>query len=101
VFAIEDVRSADDEEFDLRAVAEALRAGLRPDDTIARVGHRAFIVVCNEIRRIEDASLVARRLVVKAGVQCLLGIALGLGDEDATELLGAAVEQMPRSATPA
>jgi GGDEF domain-containing protein len=69
---------------DLGRAAALLRARLRPDDTLARLGPLRFGVVCNDIPADEDAALVARRLVWGTGLVCELGVALG-GDEDPPE----------------
>ena len=49
MLAVEDLVPIGDEELDVRTVAEAMGAGLRPDDTIARVGPRSLLIVCNDV----------------------------------------------------
>jgi len=55
----------------LRAVADRLRAAMRSEDTVARLGGDEFVVLLRHVAQIDDAALVARKLVdiVSAPVQ--------------------------------
>ncbi len=75
-------------------IAQRLQAKLRPTDTVARVGPRAVVVVCGDLRRDEDAAIVGRRLVQYAEARCSWGIAYGRAFEDPEELLAQAYEQV-------
>jgi diguanylate cyclase (GGDEF)-like protein len=46
----------------LRAVARRLRAGLRPTDTVARVGGDEFVVLCENLDSQDEALQLAKRL---------------------------------------
>ena len=87
---------------DTRRVADVLRAALRPDDTLARIGPRRFAVVCNDLRADDDAAQVARRLVYGCGLVCGLGVALSTDRDTSIELIRRAVTAAtatdPRSA---
>ena len=72
--------------YDVLAVVKTLQDRLRPDDTLARIGERRFVVVCNDIREDEDAAQVARRLVYSSGLVCGLGVALS-NDHDPPEVV--------------
>lgn len=45
-----------------RAVAGALRESIRPDDTVARVGSREFVVLCNDLAHQDAVGQIVRRL---------------------------------------
>lgn len=47
----------------LKAAAERLQATLRPSDTVARVGEDEFVVLAPGLRSVEDAQLVAQKLL--------------------------------------
>jgi len=55
----------------LQAVAGRLRGILRVGDTVARIGGDEFIVLQNGIRRIEEARLLARRIIRSLGAPVL------------------------------
>ena len=48
---------------DLRGLAQTLQHRLRPDDTVARVGDSALVVVCDAIGTDEEARRIARRVM--------------------------------------
>jgi GGDEF domain-containing protein len=75
----------------MSAIAGRLRNDLRVDDTLARLCDRTFVVVCNDVERDEDATPIAQRLVLRAGVACRLGIALGLPSDHPLEVIARAV----------
>lgn len=85
----------------LMAVAERLRAALRPMDTAARISGDEFVVVCPEVRRYRDAAAVAQRIQtglappirVKSDsvfVTASVGVVIAKQGDDAESLLGAA-----------
>jgi GGDEF domain-containing protein len=82
---------------DIKRVAAMLKARIRPDDTLARIGDRRFAVVCNDIGADEDAAHVARRLIYDSGVICGLGVALGDANDTPELLIGRALLEMIRT----
>jgi GGDEF domain-containing protein len=78
-------------------VATVLKARVRPDDTLARIGDRRFAVLCNEIRHDEDAALVARRLISGTGIHCALGVALGDEEESPDAVIARALLEAVRT----
>ncbi|HXY93311.1 MAG TPA: GGDEF domain-containing protein [Acidimicrobiia bacterium] len=97
VFVLNDVRTFGGALPDLTRFVQTLAGKVRIDDTIARVGERTFVVVCNNIGKDKDAALVAQRLVQNTDVACKLGIALSSADEDAAALLAAALKESTRT----
>jgi GGDEF domain-containing protein len=85
-------------------VAERLRAVTRPDDTVARVAGRTFVVVCNELPKDTAADGIRARLYDGADAGCRVGLALGTGADDASGLLTTAAERAaaatPKPVTP-
>jgi diguanylate cyclase (GGDEF)-like protein len=76
----------------LVALAERLRAAVRPADTVARLGGDEFVVVCEEIDE-RSARGLAERLsaaVRSHDLTVSIGIALGEGDTEPATLLEAA-----------
>jgi diguanylate cyclase (GGDEF)-like protein/PAS domain S-box-containing protein len=82
----------------LRAVADRLRAAVRPADTVGRLGGDEFVVVCEEAQGIWEATVLAERLLrtleepfpVKDGeiyVTVSIGIALAEQSLSADDLL--------------
>jgi diguanylate cyclase (GGDEF)-like protein len=57
----------------LRAVAQRLRAAVRAEDTVARVGGDEFVVVAVEQRHHDDALRVAHKLVDEIGRPFVVG----------------------------
>jgi GGDEF domain-containing protein len=92
-FVLDDPRAFDGDLPDFREVARRLVARVRPDDTVARVARRTFVVVCNDIRRDQDAAAVAQRLLHNSGVVARLGVALGVPGDTSETLLERALDQ--------
>ena len=82
---------------DMGAVARLIQSKIRSDDTLARIGDRRLVAVCNEIRVDTDAAIVARRLIASAGVVCHLGIATGSIDDTPVTLLSRAIQEAVRT----
>jgi GGDEF domain-containing protein len=93
VFVFDDPRTFDGELPDFRDLGQRLHSRVRPDDTVARVARRSFVVVCNDIRRDQDAATVAQRLLQSSGVIARLGVALGVPGDSAESLLTRALDQ--------
>jgi GGDEF domain-containing protein len=93
VFVLDDPRTFDGDLPDFPDLAKRLTARVRPDDTVARVARRTFVVVCNDIRRDQDAAAVAQRLVHNSEVIARLGVALGGPGDTAESLLDRALDQ--------
>ena len=67
VFVLYDVCGIGSSDPPVRELAERLRAAVRPDDTVARVANRTFVVVCNEIELEREAVRIAYRLLDLVG----------------------------------
>ncbi len=81
----------------LVAVAERLRACLRPEDTPARLGGDEFVVLLEDVRDVRDATRVAERIA-----ECLQGgIALAGHEIHLTASIGIAIAQPRPDAAPA
>jgi GGDEF domain-containing protein len=93
VFVLDDPRLFDGALPDFGDLGQRLVARVRPDDTVARVGRRTFVVVCNDIRRDQDAAAVAQRLVHNSGVIARLGVALGVPGDTPESLLERSLDQ--------
>jgi len=93
VFVLDDPRTFDGDLPDFKDLSHRLMARVRPDDTVARVARRTFVVVCNDIRRDQDAAAVAQRLVHNSAVIARLGVALGVPGDTPESLLERALEQ--------
>jgi diguanylate cyclase (GGDEF)-like protein/PAS domain S-box-containing protein len=92
----------------LIAVATRIRASIRPEDTCARLGGDEFAVMVESINDPDGAVTVARRILEAmaepltiAGsdvtVQGSIGIALGSGDQNASEIMRSADLAMYRA----
>ena len=79
-----------------RRVARLLRSEVRPDDTVARITDRTFVVACNDLQYETDVQRIAARLTRHADHASHIGIALGTPSDDARELLA----RTARFATP-
>ena len=82
----------------LRAVAERLRAAVRPSDTVGRLGGDEFVVVCEDAVAVWEATVLGERLIrtleepfqVEGGeifVTVSVGIAIAEATASADELL--------------
>jgi GGDEF domain-containing protein len=67
---------------DFTSLATHFSACVRPDDTVARVADRTFVVVCSNIRDNGEVARIAQRLVQGAGIQCNLGKVLATFEAD-------------------
>jgi diguanylate cyclase (GGDEF)-like protein/PAS domain S-box-containing protein len=92
----------------LVSVAERLRAAIRPEDTCARLGGDEFAVLVESIDDPEGAVAVARRILAtmakpltiagsEVTVQGSVGIALGSGGQNASEIMRSADLAMYRA----
>jgi hypothetical protein len=93
VFVLDDPHTFDGELPDFRELGQRLVARIRPDDTVARVARRTLVVVCNDIRRDQDAALVAQRLLQSSSVIAHLGVSLGVPGDTPDSLLARALDQ--------
>jgi GGDEF domain-containing protein len=85
-----------------RRVARLLRSEVRPDDTVARITDRTFVVACNDLQYEMDVQRIAARLIRHADHASHIGIALGTPSDDARELLTRTARfATPRIPTPA
>ncbi len=82
---------------DLERVARVLQSELRPDDTVARAGDSALVLVCNTIKADEDARLIAHRLLETAGIACRVEITFSGEQQDAEMFLTRALEHLSSS----
>ncbi len=57
----------------LMAVAERIQGSLRPADTVARLSGDEFVILCEELGRIDQVEIVAGRIVDALGTPFLLG----------------------------
>lgn len=76
-----------------RELACLLSSEVRPDDTVARVTDRTFVVACNDVQRDEDAGHIVGRLLKHVAGTCHFGVALGSPSDDARELLARAAQR--------
>jgi GGDEF domain-containing protein len=85
VFVLDEPRLFTEVQFD-RVVA-SLRAQLRVDDTLARIGDRRLVIVCTDVVDDAEAARLARHMIHDAGVICALGVALSNADDSSDQLL--------------
>jgi diguanylate cyclase (GGDEF)-like protein len=82
----------------LRVVADRLRAGVRTEDTIGRLGADQFVVIAEDLRTAQDIVIIAERLVESLGrsvpvggrivrAPASVGIALSHPDTDGPDQL--------------
>jgi GGDEF domain-containing protein len=79
---------------DLRSLAQTLQHRLRPDDTVARVGDSALVVVCDAIETDEEARRIARRMMEDTGIVCRIGITLSGAQLDPDLVVARALEYL-------
>jgi GGDEF domain-containing protein len=78
---------------DLQALARHFLACVRPDDTVARVADRTFVVICTNIRDNGEVARIAQRLVQGAGIECALGKVLATFEADPEATLARALHE--------
>ena len=86
IFVLCDACPPDDDRA-ARELAEALCSAVRPDDTVARITDRTFVVTCNDVEFEVDALRIARRLSRYVDPDCSIGVSLGIPSDDPVELL--------------
>ena len=94
VVVLDDVRSSSEPSADFGAFVAHLRAGLRADDTIARIAGRTFVLVLNDISDQDAATRVVHRLLQSSGLMCNVGITFATPPRDAPDLLGRALAEV-------
>jgi GGDEF domain-containing protein len=82
-------------------LAEALCRAVRPDDTVARITERTFVVTCNDVEFDVDALRIARRLSRYVDPDCCIGVSLGIPSDDPGKLLAATARGARRHAATA
>jgi GGDEF domain-containing protein len=101
IFVLCDACAANDDRA-ARDLAEALCCAVRPDDTVARITERTFVVTCNDVEFEVDALRIARRLSRYVGPDCCIGVSLGIPSDDPGDLLAATARGAhPHTATAA
>jgi GGDEF domain-containing protein len=93
VFFFADVHALGDHSPQLQALARQFCAEVRPDDTVARVCDRSFVVVCGDLDGDDAAASISQRLIEHASVLCRVGVALGASPEPALDLLARAARE--------
>jgi GGDEF domain-containing protein len=101
VIVFEDIRRSSEMSPDFTTFVGMLRSRVRPDDTVARIASRTFVVVLNDIDDRSIGSRIAERLLHGSGVTCRLGIAFGHPPDDGEELIGRALREASAPAAPA
>ena len=73
----------------LVAIAERLRAALRPDDTVARFGGDEFVVLCEDLLGRSDAVAIAERILAELSgpfvvddAEVFVGVSIGIAFPD-------------------
>jgi GGDEF domain-containing protein len=89
VFVLDRPRLFGDELFG--KVVTNLRAQLRPDDTLARIGPHRLAILCTDINNDDEAAQLVRRILHDSGVICTLGIALSRRPDTSGALLTRAI----------
>jgi GGDEF domain-containing protein len=78
---------------DLKALAAHFSKCVRPDDTVARVGERTFVVVCSNVRDNGEVARIAQRMVQDAGIACHLAKVLATFEADAEAIIERALHE--------
>jgi GGDEF domain-containing protein len=87
VFALRDDYVEGNTPPSLTQLVARLRSELRNDDTLARIDGRAFVVVCGDLYRPEDADRIGDRLLRHLGVTGAVGVALVEPTDTVTDVL--------------
>ena len=93
VIVMDDVRRSSPAGPDFATFVRRLPCAVRPDDTVARIGTRTFVVVLNDIDDAATVQRIAQRLVHGAGISCRLGIGIGHPPDEAEALLDRALRE--------
>jgi GGDEF domain-containing protein len=94
VVVLDDVRNSSEPSADFSAFVAHLRAGLRADDTIARIAGRTFVLVLNDISDQDAATRVVQRLLQSSGLMCNVGITFAAPRRDARDVLSQALAEV-------
>jgi GGDEF domain-containing protein len=94
VVVFDDVQGRADTEDVRLAFAQHLRQEVRPDDTVARIAGRTFVLVLNDIEDREIVSRIVRRILEPSGFQTRVGFAFGSVPMTPDELLGRALREV-------
>jgi GGDEF domain-containing protein len=94
VVVLDEVRNSYEPSADFGAFVAHLRAGLRADDTIARIAGRTFVIVLNDISDQDAATRVVQRLLQSSGLMCNVGITFAAPPCDPQDLLGRALAEV-------
>jgi GGDEF domain-containing protein len=94
VVVFDDVRGRADSEDVMLAFAQHLRQSARPDDTVARIAGRTFVVVLNDIEDREIVSRIVQRILEPTGFETRVGFAFGSLPATADEVLGRALREV-------
>jgi GGDEF domain-containing protein len=93
VIVLEDVRRTSETSPDFTTFVGLVQHRVRPDDTVARIASRTFVVVLNDIDDRSTVSRIAQRILHGSGVSCRLGIGFGHPPDDAATLIGRAIRE--------
>jgi GGDEF domain-containing protein len=93
VIVLEDVRRTSDRSPDFATFVNQVRGRVRPDDTVARIASRTFVVVLNDIDDRSTVPPIVQRILHGSGVTCRLGISVGHPPEPPETLIGRAVRE--------
>jgi GGDEF domain-containing protein len=94
VVVFDDVQGRADTQDVRLAFAQHLRQQVRPDDTVARLAGRTFVVVLNDIEDRELVSRIVRRIIEPTGFETRVGFAFGSPPMGADELLARALREV-------
>jgi GGDEF domain-containing protein len=91
VIVLEEVRRTSETSPDFTTFVGLIRSRVRPDDTVARIASRTFVVVLNDVDDRSTVSRVAERILHGSGIICRLGMGFGRPPEGAEALIGRAI----------